>query len=165
MADWSGLANRAQVDVFNDHLADPDAVVKRLHPYDIVCVMRERTPLNRGIIERLPNLKLIASTGPRNASIDLEAAAAQGIKVVHTGYFGSPTVELTWALILGSARHLTEEAAAVRQGEWQHTVGDDLSGQTLGILGLGNVGSKIAPLSLAFAMIVFPLSKTFTPPN
>src|SRR5882757_921879 len=162
MADWSGLAHRAQVDVFNDHLADPDAVVKRLHPYDIVCVMRERTPLNRGIIERLPNLKLIASTGPRNASIDLEAAAAQGIKVVHTGYFGSPTVELTWALILGSARHLTEEAAAVRQGEWQHTIGDDLSGQTLGILGLGNLGSKIAQVALAFGMNVIAWSQNLT---
>jgi phosphoglycerate dehydrogenase-like enzyme len=162
MADWSGLADRAQVDVYNDHLAGPDAVVKRLHPYDVVCVMRERTPLNRGIIERLPNLKLIASTGPRNASIDLEAAAARGIKVVHTGYFGSPTVELTWALILGSARHLTEEATAVRRGGWQHTIGDDLSGQTLGILGLGSLGSKVAQVALAFGMKVIAWSQNLT---
>jgi phosphoglycerate dehydrogenase-like enzyme len=162
MADWSGLAHRAQVDVYDDHLADPDAVVKRLHPYDVVCVMRERTPLRRAILERLPNLKLIASTGPRNASIDLEAAAAQDIKVVHTGYFGSPTVELTWALILGSARHLTEETAAVRRGEWQHTIGDDLSGQTLGILGLGNLGSKVAQVALAFGMKVIAWSQNLT---
>ena len=162
MADWSGLANRAQVDVYNEHLADSDAVVKRLHPYDIVCVMRERTPLNRGIIERLPNLKLIASTGPRNASIDLEAAAARGIKVVHTGYFGSPTIELTWALILGGARHLTGEAAAVRRGEWQHTIGDDLSGQTLGILGLGNLGSKVAQVAAAFGMKVIAWSQNLS---
>jgi phosphoglycerate dehydrogenase-like enzyme len=162
MADWSGLANRAQVDVYSDHLADADAVVKRLHPYDIVCVMRERTPLQRAVIERLPNLKLIASTGPRNASIDLEAAAARGIKVVHTGYFGSPTVELTWALILGSARHLTEETAAVRRGEWQHTIGDDLSGQTLGIVGLGNLGSKVAQVALAFGMKVIAWSQNLT---
>jgi phosphoglycerate dehydrogenase-like enzyme len=162
MADWSGVAHRAQVDVYNDHLADADAVVKRLHPYDIVCVMRERTPLKRGILERLPNLKLIASSGPRNASIDLEAAAAQSIKVVHTGYFGSPTVELTWALILGSARHLTEETAAVRRGEWQHTIGDDLSGQTLGILGLGNLGSKVAQVALAFGMKVIAWSQNLT---
>jgi len=162
MADWSGLAARARVDVYKDHLAGSDDVVKRLHPYDIVCVMRERTPLNRGIIERLPNLKLIASSGPRNASIDLEAAAAHGIQVVHTGYFGSPTVELTWALILGSARHLTEEAAAVRRGEWQHTIGDDLSGQTLGILGLGNVGSKVAQVALAFGMKVLAWSQNLT---
>jgi phosphoglycerate dehydrogenase-like enzyme len=162
MADWSGLANRAQVDVYNDHLADPDAVVQRLLPYDIVCVMRERTPLQRDVLDRLPNLKLIASTGPRNASIDLEAAAAHGIKVVHTGYFGSPTVELTWALILGSARHLTAEAAAVRSGEWQHSVGDDLSGQTLGILGLGNLGSKVAQVASAFGMKVIAWSQNLT---
>jgi phosphoglycerate dehydrogenase-like enzyme len=162
MADWSGVAHRAQLDVYNDHLADADAVVKRLHPYDIVCVMRERTPLQRGILERLPNLKLIASTGPRNASIDLEAAAAQGIKVVHTGYFGSPTVELTWALILGCARHLTEEAAAVRRGEWQHTIGDDLSGQTLGIIGLGNLGAKVTQVALAFGMKVIAWSQNLT---
>jgi phosphoglycerate dehydrogenase-like enzyme len=162
MADWSGLANRAQVDVFNDHLADADSVVKRLHPYDIVCVMRERTPLRRDTIERLPNLKLIASTGPRNASIDLEAAAARGIKVVHTGYFGNPTVELTWALILGSARHLTAEAAAVRNGGWQHTIGDDLSGQTLGIIGLGNLGTKVAHVACAFGMKVIAWSQNLT---
>jgi len=162
MADWSGLANRAQVDVYSDHLADPDAVVQRLLPYDIVCVMRERTPLQRSVLDRLPNMKLIASTGPRNASIDLEAAAAHGIKVVHTGYFGSPTVELTWALILGSARHLTAEAAAVRSGEWQHSVGDDLSGQTLGILGLGNLGSKVAQVALAFGMKVIAWSQNLT---
>jgi phosphoglycerate dehydrogenase-like enzyme len=150
------------VDVFNDHLADAGAVINRLLPYDIVCVMRERTPLTRGIIERLPNLKLIASTGPRNASIDLQAAAARGIKVVHTGYFGSPTVELTWALILGSARHLTAEAAAVRSAEWQHTIGVDLSGQTLGILGLGNLGSKVAQVALAFGMKVISWSQNLT---
>jgi phosphoglycerate dehydrogenase-like enzyme len=162
LADWSAVAQRAQVEVFNDHLADAGAVVKRLLPYDVVCVMRERTPLTRGIIERLPNLKLIASTGPRNASIDLQAAAARGIKVVHTGYFGSPTVELTWALILGSARHLTAEAAAVRSAEWQHTIGADLSGQTLGILGLGNLGSKVAQVALAFGMNVISWSQNLT---
>jgi phosphoglycerate dehydrogenase-like enzyme len=162
LADWSAVAQRAQIDVFNDHLPDAGAVVGRLQPYDVVCVMRERTPLKRDIIERLPNLKLIASTGPRNASIDLEAAAAHGIKVVHTGYFGSPTVELTWALILGSARHLTVEAAAVRNGGWQHTIGADLSGQTLGILGLGNLGSKVAQVALAFGMKVIAWSQNLT---
>jgi phosphoglycerate dehydrogenase-like enzyme len=162
MADWSGLANRARVDVYNDHLADSEAVVQRLLPYDIVCIMRERTPLQRGVLERLPNLKLIASTGPRNASIDLEEAAAHGVKVVHTGYFGSPAVELTWTLILSGARHLTEEAAAVRRGEWQHAIGDDLSGQTLGILGLGNLGSKVAQVALAFGMKVIAWSQNLT---
>ena len=103
LADWSAVAKRAHIDVFSDHLADAEALIKRLLPYDIVCVMRERTPLRREIIERLPNLKLIASTAPRNASIDMSAAAERGVTVRHTGYFSSPTVELTWALILASA--------------------------------------------------------------
>jgi phosphoglycerate dehydrogenase-like enzyme len=162
MTDWSAVMSRAHVDVFNDHPTDTEAVVMRLHPYDVVCVMRERTPLRRDTIERLPNLKLIASTGPRNASIDLEAAAAHGIKVVHTGYFGSPTVELTWALILAGARHITAEAASVRNGAWQHTIGDDLSGQTLGIIGLGNLGTSVAKVALAFGMKVIAWSQNLT---
>ncbi|HEY2781934.1 MAG TPA: D-2-hydroxyacid dehydrogenase family protein [Steroidobacteraceae bacterium] len=162
LADWSGVVKRAQVDVFRDHLADTADVIKRLLPYDIVCVMRERTPLRRERIEQLPNLKLIASTGPRNASIDLEAAAARGIKVLHTGYFGSPTVELTWGLILGSARHLVAETEAVRGGGWQRCIGDDLSGKTLGIIGLGNLGSKVAAIGLAFGMQVIAWSQNLT---
>ncbi len=162
MADWSEVAKRAQVDVFRDHLADPGEVVKRLLPYDVVCVMRERTPLRRAHIEQLPNLKLIASTGPRNASIDLEAAAERGIKVVHTGYFGSPTVELTWALILAGARHIAAEAAAVRDGGWQHSIGDDLSGKTLGLIGLGNLGSKVAGIGQAFGMQIIAWSQNLT---
>jgi lactate dehydrogenase-like 2-hydroxyacid dehydrogenase len=98
-ADWSTLRDRADIAVFQDHLADPDAVVERLLPFDVVCVMRERTPLPRNIIERLPNLKLIASTGSGNSSIDLAAAGDHGIVVVHTGYWSDPTIEFTWALI------------------------------------------------------------------
>jgi len=162
MADWSKVTSRAQVEVFNDHLADAEVVAKRLYPFDIVCVMRERTPLGAALIERLPNLKLIASTGPRNASIDLKAAAARGIEVVHTGYFGSPTVELTWALILASARHIAAEAAAVRSGGWQQSIGDDLSGKTLGVIGLGNLGSKVAKIGLAFGMQVIAWSQNLT---
>jgi phosphoglycerate dehydrogenase-like enzyme len=162
MADWSAVLARADVDVFSDHLDAADAVAQRLLPYDIVCVMRERTPLRAAMLERLPNLKLIASTGPRNASIDLKAAAARGIAVVHTGYFGSPTVELTWALILASARHIVAEAAAVRGGGWQHSIGDDLSGKTLGIIGLGNLGSQVAKIGLAFGMRVLAWSQNLT---
>ena len=106
MADWSALEGRATITVFNDHLADADAVVARLTPFDIVCVMRERTPMTRAVIERLPNLSLIASTAFRNASIDTKAAEERGIRVVHTGYSSAPTIELTWALILASARHI-----------------------------------------------------------
>jgi phosphoglycerate dehydrogenase-like enzyme len=162
MADWSAVLARADVDVFSDHLDAADAVAERLLPYDIVCVMRERTPLRADMLERLPNLKLIASTGPRNASIDLKAAVECDIAVVHTGYFGSPTLELTWALILASARHLVAEAAAVRSGGWQHTIGDDLSGKTLGIIGLGNLGSQVAKIGLAFGMQVLAWSQNLT---
>jgi phosphoglycerate dehydrogenase-like enzyme len=162
MADWSAILARADVDVFGDHLDGADAVAERLLPYDVVCVMRERTPLRAELIERLPNLKLIASTGPRNASIDLKAAAARGIAVVHTGYFGSPTLELTWALILAGARHIVAEAAAVRGGGWQHSIGDDLAGKTLGIIGLGNLGSQVAKIGLAFGMRVLAWSQNLT---
>jgi phosphoglycerate dehydrogenase-like enzyme len=158
LADWSAVAKRAHIDVFRDHLDDADAVVARLLPYDIVCVMRERTPLRREIIERLPNLKLIASTAPRNASIDMSAAAEHGVAVRHTGYFSSPTVELTWALILASARHITAEAAALRAGAWQQYLGDDMDHKTLGIIGLGNIGSKVAKVGLAFGMQVIAWS-------
>jgi len=162
MADWSAVLARADVDVFSDHLEGTDAVAERLLPYDIVCVMRERTPLRAETIERLPNLKLIASTGPRNASIDLKAAAARAIAVAHTGYFGSPTLELTWTLILASARHIVAEAAAVRSGGWQHSIGDDLAGKTLGIIGLGNLGSQVAKIGMAFGMRVLAWSQNLT---
>jgi phosphoglycerate dehydrogenase-like enzyme len=148
--------------VFNDHLADPDAVVARLEPFDVVCVMRERTPMTRAVILRLPWLRLIASTAPRNASIDLEAAGERGIKVVHTGYFSSPTIELTWALILASARSLVAEAASLRAGGWQHHVGDDLTGKTLGVLGLGNIGGAVAKIGTAFGMKVIAWSQNLT---
>jgi lactate dehydrogenase-like 2-hydroxyacid dehydrogenase len=95
MADWSGVDKRAAITVFNDHMADRDAIVARLRSFDVLCVMRERTPMSRAIIERLPKLRLIASTASRNASIDLEAAAARGVEVMHTGYSSSPTIELT----------------------------------------------------------------------
>ena len=162
LADWTALARRAHIDVFRDHIADADALVVRLLPYDIVCVMRERTPLRREIIERLPNLKLIASTAPRNAAIDMQAAADRGVTVLHTGYFTSPTVELTWALILASARHIASEAAAVREGGWQQCLGDDMAHRTLGIIGLGSIGSKVAKVGLAFGMSIIAWSQNLT---
>ena len=162
LADWSVLDGRADVTVFNDHLADPEAVVERLRPFDIVCVMRERTPLTRAIIERLPKLRLIASTGTRNASIDREAADQRGIQVVHTGYISAPTIELTWALILGSARNLVAENTSLRGGGWQQSVGDDMAGRTLGVLGLGNVGGAVAQIGNAFGMKVIAWSRNLT---
>ncbi len=162
LANWSVLDGRTMVTVFNDHLADPEAVVERLRPFDIVCVMRERTPMTRTIIERLPRLRLIASTATRNASIDLEAAEERGIQVVHTGYTSAPTIELTWALILGSARNLVAENTSLRGGGWQQSVGDDMAGRTLGVLGLGNVGGAVAQIGNAFGMKVIAWSQNLT---
>src|SRR6266852_4149896 len=160
--DWSVLRDRADIAVFNDHVSEPDAVIERLLPFDVVCVMRERTPLPRNVIERLPNRKLIASTGSGNASIDVAAAGDRGIAVVHTGYRSDPTIEFTWALILASARHIVTESNSVRSGGWQQTVGTDLRGKTLGILGLGNVGSQVARIGTAFGMKLIA-SQNMTP--
>jgi phosphoglycerate dehydrogenase-like enzyme len=162
LADWSVLDRRATVTVFNDHLADSDAVVERLQPFDIVCVMRERTPMTRTIIERLPKLRMISSTGTQNASIDLKAAEERGVQVVHTGYTSAPTIELTWALILGSARNLLAENGSLRSGGWQRFIGDDMAGRTLGILGLGNVGGPVAQIGNAFGMNVIAWSQNLT---
>ena len=161
-ADWSVLRDRADITVFQDHLADQDAVIERLLPFDVVCVMRERTPLPRNVIERLPNLKLIASTGSLNASIDVAVAGDRGIAVVHTGYRSDPTVEFTWALILACARHIVTESNSVRSGGWQQTVGVDLRGKTLGVLGLGNVGSEVARIGSAFGMKLIAWSQNMT---
>ena len=162
LADWSVLDARATVTVFNDHLADSAAVIERLQPFDVVCVMRERTPMTRTIIEHLPNLRLIASTALRNASIDLKAAEERGIQVVHTGYTSAPTIELTWALILAGARHLVAENASLRGGGWQRFIGDDMAGQTLGVLGLGNIGSAVAQIGTLFGMNVIAWSQNLT---
>src|SRR6202790_2373203 len=161
-ADWSVLRDRADITVFQDHLADPDAVIERLLPFEVVCVMRERTPLPRKVIERLPNLKLVASTGAVNASIDVAAADDHGIAVVHTGYRSDPTVEFPWALILACARHIVTESNSVRSGGWQQTVGADLLGKTLGVLGLGNVGSEVARIGSAFGMKLIAWSQNMT---
>jgi phosphoglycerate dehydrogenase-like enzyme len=161
-ADWSALRDRADIAVFQDHLSDPDAVIERLLPFDVICVMRERTPLPRSVIERLPNLKLIASTGPVNASIDLAAAGDHAVSVVHTGYRSDPTIEFTWALILASARNIVTENNSVRSGGWQQTVGTDLHGKTLGVLGLGRIGSKVARIGSAFGMNLVAWSQNMT---
>jgi len=162
MADWSAVQRRASVEVFTDTITDPAALAVRLLPFDVLCVMRERTPLPRGIIERLPQLKLIVSTGPKNASIAKDAAEERGIVVKDTrGSLAAP-IELTWALIQASARNVTAEAANLRAGGWQQTVGDELKGKTLGILGLGRIGGKIAQVARAFDMQVITWSDRIT---
>lgn len=163
MADWSDLAKRAEITVFNNHIDDRGSLIERLKPFDVVCVMRERTPLPREVLQQLPRLKLIASTGERNASIDMAAASELGIMVANTGYFSMPTIELTWALILASARHVPDEAQNLRRGLWQNHVGMGLSGKTLGVVGLGHVGSEVARIGNAFGMNVVAWSQNMTP--
>jgi phosphoglycerate dehydrogenase-like enzyme len=162
LADWSAARRHAEITVFNDHLADPAAVVERLRPFDVVCVMRERTPLTREILSQLPRLKLIASTGQRNASIDMEAAAERGIMVTATGYDSTPTIEFTWSLILASMRGVDREAASLKAGGWQTGLGSSLRGKNLAVVGLGNVGKEVARIGLAFGMKVIAWSQNLT---
>ena len=162
MADWSVLKDRAEVTVFNDHVKNFEKLVERLSPFDIICVMRERTPLTAVLLEHLPNLKLIVSTGSGNASIDKDAAQARKIEIMNTGYVSSPTIELTWALILASARNIVVEALALQNGGWQQSVGDDIAGKTLGLVGLGKIGSKVAKIAQAFEMNVIAWSQNLT---
>jgi phosphoglycerate dehydrogenase-like enzyme len=162
LADWSGVRRHAEITVFNDHVADPSAVVERLRPFDAVCVMRERTPLTREILQQLPNLKLIASTGARNASIETQTAADLGIAVTATGYDSTPTIEFTWLLILASMRGIDREAFSLRAGGWQTGLGSNLRGKNLGIVGLGNIGREVARIGLAFGMKVIAWSQNLT---
>jgi phosphoglycerate dehydrogenase-like enzyme len=163
LADWSDVTSRADITVFNDHVADQGDLVERLAPFDVVCVMRERTPLPRGVIERLPRLKMIASTGPFNASIDMAAAEEHGIQVSTTGGYVESTVELTWALILAAGRRIVDESLSVRAGGWQTSVGRQLGGSVLGVLGLGRIGARVARVGAAFGMDVIAWSTNLTP--
>src|SRR3954452_4444258 len=158
MTDWSPVLDRAEVDTFRDHVEDADSLVERLRPYDVVVLMRERTPLRADVIARLPSLRLVVSTGRRNASLDVEALRDRGIPVCATDSPVSAPGELTWALILGLARHLVTEHQNVRSGGWQTTVGSDLEGRTLGLVGLGRIGSHVARVGVAFGMQVLAWS-------
>ena len=151
MADWSGLG---EITVFRDTLSDPEALTNRLRPFDVVCVMRERTPLPSGLLERLPNLKLVVTTGPRNASIDLGAASGGGITVCGTESRKTTTAELTLVLMLALSRRVIPESAGLAAGKWQAGLGRDLYGQRLGLVGLGKIGEQVARLGKAFGMEV-----------
>ena len=158
-ADWSPLEGRADITVFHEHEANHDALVRQLAPFEAICVMRERTPFTAELIAALPRLRLIASTGRGNASIDVDAAAARGVEVVHTNYSSTPTIEFVWAAILGLVRDIAGEAASVRAGSWQIGLGMELRGKTLGILGLGRIGSKVARIGQSFGMDVIAWSQ------
>lgn len=162
MADWTKIQQQAEVTVFTDHLSNETLLAERLQPFQVLCIMRERTPLQRELLAQLPNLTLIVSTGQRNASLDTTACAELGIEVAMTGYVESGAPELTWALLMALARNLVIEAGNVRSGGWQTTVGVDLQGKTLGIVGLGRIGTKLAVYAKAFGMKVIAWSENLT---
>jgi phosphoglycerate dehydrogenase-like enzyme len=151
------------VDVFHDTLPSEDAVAERLRDFEIIVAMRERTAFRRSLLERLPKLELLVTTGMRNASIDVKAAVERGIMVSGTRSLQHPTAELTWALILALARHVPHEDAGMHGGGWQTTVGIGLHGKVLGIFGLGNLGSQVAAIGKAFQMEVIAWSENLTP--
>src|SRR5215472_11727880 len=162
IVDWAAALPGVEVTAFADHLVDEDAVAARLADFDVAVAMRERTPFRRPLLARLPRLRLLVTTGMRNAAIDLAAAAELGITVCGTAGSGSATVELTWALILALVRHVPAEDASIRAGGWQRSVGTDLAGATLGVLGLGNLGRRVAAIGLAFGMDVIAWSQNLT---
>ncbi len=157
LADWSGL----DVTVFRDTITGP-ALVDRLAPFQVVCVMRERTPLPADVIDTLPNLRLIVTTGPRNLSIDVDAAQARGITVYGTQSRKTTTSELAMLLILALNRRLLPEVESLTAGGWQAGLGRDLAGLTLGLVGLGNIGAQMAALGCAFGMEVAAWSANLT---
>ena len=162
MADWESLPSATEVTVFKNHLSDERDVSKRLAEFEVVSAMRERTPFPKHLLESLPNLKLLVTTGMRNASIDLPAASKLGITVCGTEGLGYPTAELTWGLIVSLARKISEENSSSRSGSWQTTLGIGLKDKTLGILGLGNLGSQVARIGNAFGMNVVSWSQNLT---
>ena len=162
MADWDVLPADVQVQVFQDHLSADEAVVERLQDFEVVMAMRERTPFSRWLLERLPKLKLLVTTGMRNASIDGDAARDCGITVCGTRGLPYPTAELTWALILGLLRQVPREDLATRQGQWQVSLGVGLHGKVLGVIGLGGLGSQVATVGKAFGMSLLAWSQNLT---
>ena len=161
-ADWSAVSAQAEVTAYPDHLDEEDALVARLADAEVIVAMRERTPFQRSLIERLPNLKLLVTTGARNASIDVQAAADAGVTVCGTGGLAHPTAELTWALILAMLRRIPKEEQGILGGRWQVDLGEDAYGKTLGVLGLGRLGSRVAAVGQAFGMDVLAWSQNLT---
>lgn len=164
LADWSAIQSRAEVKVFDRHLSEDEAA-KHLRDFDIVCLLRERMAVPRTLIERLPRLKLLAVTGVKHRTLDLAAALERGIVVSHTSRRGSgmyATAELAWGLMIALARHIPYEANRMRNGGWQTTYGCSLGGRTLGLLGLGRLGSYMVPIAKAFGMEVISWSQNLT---
>ncbi len=162
MADWSILPSDIEITVFRDTLADLDAVAERLAPFEILAAMRERTPFPRPLFEKLPNLKLLVTTGMRNGAIDMKAAADHGVTVCGTAGNTESTVEMIWALIQAVVRRLPQQDKAAREGKWQTGVGWTLAGRTIGLVGLGRLGARTAAIANFFNMRVISWSENLT---
>ena len=163
IVDWSPLADDVELVPFTTHFPDEDTLAAALADFDIVVTLRERVPFPASLLARLPRLKLLIAAGMRNSVIDYAAAEAHGVTVCGTASSSTPPVELTWALLLGLARGIVEESQALRAGgPWQSTVGADLHGRRLGLLGLGKIGSRVAQVGLAFGMRVTAWSQNLT---
>lgn len=162
LADWDSLPENTELTIFHDHLDYGDALVERLQDFEIICAMRERTPFPRELLEQLPTLKLLITAGLKNASIDVKAANELGKIACGTRSPGHATGELTWGLILSLMRQIPQEDKRTRVGHWQTTLGNDLHGKTLGVIGLGRLGSKVALIGQAFGMNVVSWSQNLT---
>jgi D-3-phosphoglycerate dehydrogenase len=163
LADWEKVKDRVEIKVFHDHLGGPDQVIPALQGFEIIVAMRERTGFPKKVIDALPDLKLLVTTGMRNASIDTEAAKARGITVCGTGTFGNPTSGVAVGLMLELTRRIGFENARLHAGApWQTTIGLDLEGMTLGTIGLGKLGSRTAKIAQAFGMKVLAWSQNLT---
>lgn len=160
--DWSQVNKRAKISVFNEHLKNEQNVIESLHDFEIIVGMRERTPFPRSTLQQLPNLQLLITTGGRNKSFDLEAAAEYGVTVCGTGGVGSPTSELAWGLIISLMRDIPGQLKSMRKGGWQTKPGFNLANKTLGIVGLGNLGARMAKVGIAFDMNVEAWSQNLT---
>ena len=162
MADWQSLGPEVSVHAFNERLCGDDSLAKHLSDFQVIVAMRERTRFPRSLLERLPKLKLLVTTGMLNVAIDVSAAAERGILVSGTALLTPPTAELTWGLIIALARQIPQEAQHMRSGGWQTTIGVGLNGKVLGILGLGKLGSEVARVGRAFHMEVIACSQNLT---
>lgn len=164
VADWGVLGDQVRLQTFHQHLGAREAAAKALAQFEIIVAMRERTPFDAWMFDHLPKLELLVTTGMRNASIDLEAAAKKGVTVCGTSGSVGTTAELAWGLILACARSITKENALFHSGgKWQTTLGRGMNGKTLGIVGLGNLGARTAKVGLAFEMKVLAWSPRLTP--
>jgi phosphoglycerate dehydrogenase-like enzyme len=162
-ADWSKVTNDIDIKVFNEHLGGNENVIKTLQGFPIICAMRERTPFPKEVIDKLPDLKLLITSGMVNRGIDVEAAKARGITVCGTGSFGNPTAGIAWGLILELTRHIGYENNKLKSGTpWQTTLGPDVEGMNLGVIGLGKLGTRVGEIGKAFRMKVSAWSQNIT---